>query len=470
MSEGRGRRAARTGARLIGGGAVAAGVVVAVVAGLTAPWPTIQREPAEIAAVPAPAPVVLACGGGLLSLGRDPVAADGLSIAAAASVTAGARAEVAVPDPVALDAPFLTEGDGGAAFTALPEGRTRADIAAASSAQIAEPDLAGYAASACRPPLLESWLVGGSAATGAADLVVLSNPGDVAATVELAVFGAEGLTVPPGGAGVVVPPRSQGVVPLAGLAIGEERPVVRVQATGAPVQASLQSSITRTLTAGGVDQVGALAQPATDAAILGVTVTGGTVDAAQVPTLVRVLSPSADATVRVTVTPAGSPTPALTPTEVDLLAGEPLEVDLGGLENGTYTVEVASDQPVVSAVWQATGFEAGDDFAWYTPAPLVDVPSVFATPAGPEPVLTLQNPGDQDATVVLAAADGGSRVEVIVLAGESTTLRLAPQTVYTLDAASVPIRAAVSLAGDGALAGYPVWPADAAAPPIIVYP
>ena len=75
-------------------------------------------------------------------------------------------------------------------------------------------------------------------------------------------------TVPPGGAGVVVPPRSQGVVPLAGLAIGEERPVVRVQATGAPVQASLQSSITRTLTAGGVDQVGALAQPATDAAIL----------------------------------------------------------------------------------------------------------------------------------------------------------------------------------------------------------
>jgi hypothetical protein len=42
--------------------------------------------------------------------------------------------------------------------------------------------------------------------------------------------------------------------------------------------------------------------------------------------------------------------------------------------------------------------------------------------------------------------------------------------VYSLDAGAAPVRASVTMAGDGALAGYPVWSADQAAKPITVYP
>jgi hypothetical protein len=42
--------------------------------------------------------------------------------------------------------------------------------------------------------------------------------------------------------------------------------------------------------------------------------------------------------------------------------------------------------------------------------------------------------------------------------------------VYTLMPDAGGIRAGISLTSDSALAGFPVWPADAAAPPLVVYP
>jgi hypothetical protein len=50
------------------------------------------------------------------------------------------------------------------------------------------------------------------------------------------------------------------------------------------------------------------------------------------------------------------------------------------------------------------------------------------------------------------------------------TARLSSRTVYVLDPGSSEIRAGLSLTGKGALAGIPVWPADAASPEIVVYP
>jgi len=59
---------------------------------------------------------------------------------------------------------------------------------------------------------------------------------------------------------------------------------------------------------------------------------------------------------------------------------------------------------------------------------------------------------------------------VTVAAGGSESLRLTSRTVYLMDAAGDGIRAAVSQSGDGALAGFPVWPSDAAAQQVTVYP
>jgi hypothetical protein len=319
---------------------------------------------------------------------------------------------------------------------------------------------------------MESWLVGGSAATGAADIVLLANPGTVPASVQLTVFGAGGAVTPTGGTDLVVAPGAQIVVPLAGLLLGEESPVIRVTATGAPVQAALQASITRTLLPGGIDQVGATAVAAPEQIIPGVDVTQnpGADGASNAATLVRILSPNADTAATITVTPIGASAEAPAPTTVPLTAGIPTEVELGGLAVGQYTVRVSAEQAVLAAVWQTTGFGEGSDFAWYTAAPEVSTPTLFATPPGPAPVLALANPADEAITVSVEAVDGSFTTQVTVAPGGSESVRLSARTVYLLDAGGAGIRAGVSQAGDGALAGFPVWPSDAAAQQITVYP
>lgn len=472
MSDRRTFRWATTSARLLAGTLVSVGAVVAVATAVSLPWPTFARSPAEVSVVPAAEASVLVCDGPILAIGRQADDASAVSVVARQALTTGSSADAAPPEERTLEAPALDGEPGPSVLTAPPQDSARVDVAAAGAAYAAADDIAGYAASACRPPLLESWLVGGSATTGAADLVLLSNPGSVPAFVQITAYGSTGEQAPPGGADIVVPAGTQRVIPLAGLQLGEENPVLRVSATGAPVHASLQTSITRTLVPGGVDQVGAIAVPTTSQVIPGVAVTAepGALGASNAATVVRVLAPSADGEATVTVRAVGDIAPVLEPTTVPLTAGVPTEIDLGGLGIGRYVVEVSADQPVVSAVWQTTGFGRLSDFAWYIPSPTVDLPSLFATPTGPVPVLTLANPGAEAIDVVVSAPDGSDEVVTTVPPAGTATVRIRPRDVYLLDPGGAEVLAAVSLTGDSALAGYPVWPADAASPSIDVYP
>jgi len=472
MSDRRVFRWATTSARLLAGTLVAAAFVIGVVTAVSVPWPTVAREPIAVEATPAPSASVVVCTGGLLALGRELEDVGRIVTAAPQTVTSGVAQ--GAPDPTTQ--PLVSPAADGTApptsVVAQPNDGARTDVAASGSSTVSAEDLRGFAASACRPALMESWLVGGSAATGATDVVLLANPGTVPAAVQLTVFGAAGPQVPAGGSELVVAPGAQIVVPLAGLVLGEESPVIRVTAMGAPVQAALQASITRTLLPGGVDQVGAIAVPESVQVIPGVTVTQnpGADGATPAATVVRMLSPNADTTATITTTPIGAAAGAPAQTTVPLAAGVPTEVELSGLAVGQYTVEVSAQAPVLAAVWQTTGFGEGSDFAWYTAAPPVSAPSLFAAPPGPAPVLALANSTDEAITVTVDAVDGSSTAEVTVAAGGSESLRLTSRTVYLMDAAGDGIRAAVSQSGDGALAGFPVWPSDAAAQQVTVYP
>ncbi|SFR99270.1 hypothetical protein SAMN04487846_1253 [Microbacterium sp. cf046] len=472
MSDRRVFRWATTSARLLAGTLVAVAFVVGVVTAVSIPWPTVAREPVAIAATPAPSESILACTGGLLALGRDSEDLGRIETAAPQTVTIGVTAGAPDPTSAPMASPAQDAISPPISVVAEPIDGARTDVAASGSSTVTADDLRGFAASACRPALMESWLVGGSAATGAADVVLLANPGTVPATVQLTVYGAGGSQVPAGGSDLVVAPGTQIVVPLAGLLLGEESPVIRVTAVGAPVQAALQTSITRTLLAGGVDQVGPIAVAEPQQVIPGVTVTQnpGAEGASEAATLVRLLSPNADTTATITASPIGAAPQAAVPTTVPLTAGIPTEVELGGLAVGQYTVEVTAQAAVVASVWQTTGFGEGADFAWYTSAPVVAAPSLFATPPGPVPVLTLANPTADDITVTVDSVDGSFTSEVTVAPGQSEIVRLAARTVYMMDAGGGGIRAGVSQTGDGALAGFPVWPSDAAARQIVVYP
>lgn len=460
---------AATSTRLVVGAALAVGMVGAIGVGVAANWPTHTHEPLAVGVTPTPADTVLACAGPLLALGRDATQAGQIASASPTAIVSGSDG-AAVTQTTQPSAPVVIGSDGHPVFVAPPIDGTRSDAAASSSATVGAEDLRGFAAAACQPPLIESWLVAGATTTGSADVILLSNPSDVAATVDLTLYSATGVSTPPSGSGLRVDAHTQRLVPLAALAVGEGAPVVRVTASGAPVAAALQSSISRTLLTGGVEQSGAIVGSAIQQVIPGVRVPQSAVDAASAgaTTLLRLLSPGADATATVTVQDDAGRV-ALTQS-VPLVADLPTELDLAGLAAGTYTVRVDATSAVVGAAWQTTNFSNGADFAWYTPADAIVAPSVVAVAAGPSPVLVIAGSAAGSADVVLTPLSGTTdTVRVKVAAGATASVPVVPGAVYRVET-TTPIRASVSYLADGAISAFPVWPADAAAAEIIVRP
>jgi len=460
----RSRRTLRTGLGI----AVAAVFVAAIPAAAFVTWPAAVREPVAVTALPEPTASLVSCTGPVLAVGRD--ATDAALLTDAAGQDVAAATAPGQPDAAAarLAAPDVSGGAGPDALSAQPAEGVRTDVAAAGSATLADEDLAGFAASACAPALMESWLVGGSGATGAADLVLLSNPAGVASQVDITVYGAEGPVQPAAAAGIIVPPGTQRVLPLAALALGQESPVVRINASGAPIQASLQTSLTRTLLPGGVDQVGTTSAPETTQVIpsVGVVVAPGEEGASEPATVLRVLAPSDDAEAVVKLTPLGRG--SATSESLELPAGVPAELELGALEPGAYRVEVTADAPIVTALWATTGFGEGSDFAWHTAPSELAVPSLVAVAVGPSPVLSISNEGDEEARVRVAGP--AEEADVVVPAGGTVRTPVQDAAVYQLSAEGGVIRANVTYSGPGALAGYDVIPADAAAEPVVVFP
>ncbi|WP_295831774.1 DUF5719 family protein [uncultured Microbacterium sp.] len=463
MSERRLVRVAATSARVVAGAAVATAAVLGTVVAIAAPWPQYSSNPVRVQVTPTPGDTLLACDGPLLALGRSADSASSLSSAAGQQVVSG-PADSDASSTALTGATSDASGDA-EALRAAPRDGAPSPLAAAGSATAAASDLIGFAASACRPPLAESWLVGGATTTGANDLVVLANPGAVPATVQLSVYGAKGVSDPPSGQNLVVPAGGRRVVPLAGLLLGEESPVVRVVSSGAPVHASLQAQLTRLLLPGGVDQVAPLAQADTRLVMPGVQVLA--TDASQAGTVLRLLSPGSDASATVTLVPNDPSVSAPAPTDIPLTAGLPTSVNLSGAAAGAYTVDVTATAPVVGATWSTTGFGEGSDFAWYVPAPAISTPSAIAVAPGVGANLVIAG-GDTDTAVTLTPADGGAAITTTVAAGASVAVPVAAGD-YRLETAA-PVRAAVTYAGTGALASYPLWPADAAASALTILP
>ena len=158
---------------------------------------------------------------------------------------------------------------------------------------------------------------------------------------------------------------------------------------------------------------------------------------------------------------------------VPLTAGLPVEVQLGGLPIGQYTVQVvAADAHRRRGLAERRVRRGGrlrlvlrrTRVRWFRPC--------SRRPAGPAGVLTIVNSGTAPANVTVSAVGSGRPQTVTVAPGSSAALRLAAESVYLLDPGegADAVRAGTSFAGDGALAAFPVWPSDAAAAPIVVYP
>jgi len=461
MSNGnRAFRVAATSARVITGVAVIAACVVGVATAIHAPWPIVAHDPAQVEVTPVPGDSVLVCNGDLRALGRDASAPLDMLSAAPTSLTSGGTA--GRPSSETLEVPDLPDAGGPQVLTGPVDGRSAPLIAGAESVTIAADDLAGYAALPCGVPRLESWLVGGSIDTGTEDIITLTNATEVPSTVTLAVYGAARSTRT-----VIVPPRSQTALPLTSFATGNDLPVVKVSAVGAPVRAALQSSLVRVLDPAGIDLQDSVAGPQQRLVFTGVQAFPANGDDAEMAVL-RVLAPGVDARVQVKVQAEGATVPVdefTVPVEADL----PAQVSLSGLEPGRYTVEVESDVPLLAGVRQQDGFGLDSDFAWVTPEPEIDAEVVFAVPSGPDARLQVSNTSDRDATVTLEPVDGGQAQEVVIPAGETGGIAVEGRTTYRMRT-TAPVHAAVTLTAPGALAVLPVQASSGGEKPITVYP
>ena len=313
------------------------------------------------------------------------------------------------------------------------------DVAGSVVTRTDDGDLRGLVAASCRPASGETWLVGGSTSVQSSARLVLQNPGRTPATVAVSVWGPAGPIDLAAAPELLVPAGTERSVLLEGLAVEQPRIVVRVASTGGAVSAYLQDSTLDGLAPAGVSDVVPGHAPALRQVIPGVAVSGEKQD----PAVLRLLIPGDDdGTASVTVMDADGATPLPGAESVDLVRGEVLDVPLGGLAAGTYTLVVDGDVPVLAGAMVARS--SPDESATTGISPAVDRSWSASAPARAGDTIALSRMPHWALTVALPEAEGAVsqpvEVEVIGRTGNiigSTTLTARPGRSTTLDGADL---------------------------------
>ncbi|MGW8433479.1 DUF5719 family protein [Curtobacterium citreum] len=444
---------------------VAAGAVTAAHAIGTSAEPV---RPAGRTVTPVPAAAERVCAGSALRLsddaGNDATRASTVGSATVASATTGSTV-----DRSTLGS--STTGGSEPELLTAPAGDTTPQVAGSSSQTVSSGDLVGTASASCDDPSQSTWLVGGSTETGRTTLVTLSNPTDVNATVDLAVYDANGTVSAPGTNGIVVAPNTQKVVPLSGFVADQASTVVHVTSTGGQIVAHMQESVVRTLTPGGYDVVSGGAAPSTKQVVPAVVLEktqeaqrgDDTADAAPVVRLFVPGSRAARVTLGISTADGGGSTVNATAEP-----GVVTDVALDDFPDGRYAFTISSTEPVVTGVRSTSPTEDGrTDLGWFASAePLTDS-TITALAPGSAQRMTFVNPTRSDATVTIRSGDDRQRVTVASDGMATVTVPVSKQLVMTGTEGLV---AGVTYAGSDGISGFPIRPATEESTPLRVYP
>ena len=473
---GAGRRAVILGARIVSG-LVGVGVAaVVLIAATFVPFPTHTLQPRSDVVSPVATVQQRVCAGPLLQLGTasgeqatQPTSFGRPSVRATAASGHVDSTPLAATDNVAGVAPQV--------LSVPADSGSSAPVFAGSQSQVAQrDDSVGFAASGCAVGSGDSWLVGGSTATGRTTLITLSNPSGVDATVTLTIYSETGVVIAAGTDGIVVKAGSQKVLPLAGFAPGVVSPVVRVQSRGGSVVANLQQTTVRVLDPGGVDIVDPTSAAGQRTVIPGVVLTTSDAVAAKqsrpgyddLAAVIRALAPGEkSALARITLIPQGASAKPIDAGSVTLKGGVVTDFALGAYPDGTYTIVVDSNLPVVASARTSTVNAGGaTDFAWWSGAAPIATPSSLAVAPGPAPVLTVANSSTTATSVSVKGTAGTTTIDVP--ANRSVTVPVEPNGTYLLTPAAA-VSIAVSYSGDTQLAGFALTQSAPASQPIRVY-
>jgi hypothetical protein len=474
-------------ALLVAGGRVSLAVVAAasavVLAGavLLIPSPVVVGAGTSIEVTPDRSDQVLVCAGGALGLTRG----DNPQVAAVAEPRLRSSGEGLIESSVTTSDAL----GGGATAVTLPQEAPGDVVAATQIVRAGTSDVSGLAASECLPAARSAWLVGGSTTVGRTTFIVITNADAVNATVELRVWGDAGPIVAPGLSGIIVAAGSQRVISLAGIAVGQQSPVVHAASRGGSVSATLQTTVVRGLTPSGLSIVTPLEEPAlrhviaafpiiaSQSVLEQFTADGGTDG---LPTL-RLLAPdNADAVVSLTLIPVAGGTGLST--ELQLDAGTVRDLPFTGLVDGEYSVVVNSDVPIVVAGRTAAAAAAGPDgldgpgvpggldIEWFTPSPVL--PASASLVSAIAPLDGLDAP--LTASVHLVAPDGDAvvtidGVAITVPAGQSVVVPSVANVGVRIET-TAPVYVSFTYRGEGLLAGSRVLGPPSVGQPLRVFP
>ena len=208
----------------------------------------------------------------------------------------------------------------------------------------------GMASTACATAGSDFWFMGGGATAGRQTRVVLVNPDDYSAVVDVKVLGPDGLIEAPAGQGLVVKANSRLVVRMDALAPGVTATALHVVARAGRVGAAVDDVQMSGLDAVGTDWIPIAAPPAREVYVPGVMPGAGA----------RVLTVAApgqdDALVSIMVMTAdGSFAPADRDT-MRIPAGTVQNMDLSTVIGGEpATIKLSSDAPIVAGMRQFFG-------------------------------------------------------------------------------------------------------------------
>lgn len=306
----------------------------------------------------------------------------------------------------------------------------------------------GMASTSCAPAGSDFWFVGGGAIAGRNTRIVLVNPDDTAAAVDVVVLGPDGIIDTPAGRGLVIKAQSRSVVRLDALAPGIAATAVHVISRTGRVGASVDDEQASGLSVVGTDWIPEAAEPATKVYVPGVLDGKGA----------RVLSIAApgdsDALVDIKViSETGTFDPA-DRSQVQVPANGVLTIDLSPvLQEQAATLELTSDIPIVAGMRQFFGGQKVQDETSFTAGslPFTATAAVSGLPVRPATDVRLYvTAPDTDAVVDLvllpyrgtkAAATPTSPERITVKAGTVTSVRIkAPGGAEWYTAVVVPVQ------------------------------
>ena len=313
----------------------------------------------------------------------------------------------------------------------------------------------GLQVAACPRTATDSWVLLGGTGVGQEPRLLLANPGETGAVVDVRLGGGDGSLLTPASTGILVAPGEQAEVAVDALAPDQSAVLARVVARIGTVAVSGSGSTLTGLVPLGGDTQPAETSPSTSLVLPWVTVSGGRGEArllvgsvGESPAVVRLrvvpADPAGAAAPASASAPVGSDVRGAPSEPVVAPAGGVVDVDLSDLPAGSYAVHLESDVPVVAS-WTGTAQRDGEPAEGLTGVP-ADRSWVQALPSAspwrssvvlPVRALLAEAGGSEGTTLGLVAsrASGGrARVAVLDAAGQE----LASQPV-DLPAAGAPV-------------------------------